>query len=203
MEQCGALPGMLLLSWFAWAARHYGVVTTFASNLTISDHTSHSPGAHFLKIGKNLITTVVPYFLRSAPYDDFRQNDMLGPVRDLAFCLYQTNLIFILGACGMLVLVYSTVRGILPWRRWPQSLRRFWIIVLPLSIVLGIAAAPVAEAWGVAHLAMQTQALLAVAAIAGIYAALPRPWQGILLAGCATRFHPGDSAPRPSRASRI
>lgn len=183
-----ALPMMLLSTWFAWAITQYGIAATFASNLTISNRVTGGAASRWLKIAHNLFATTVPFFLRPVPYADFRQNDPHGFVRDLAFCLYQTNLFFVLGSVGAIVLAYAILTGKLPWPKWPAQLRGFWVIVIPFSIVLGIAAAPVAEAWGVAHLAMQTQALLGIAAIAGIFGAIPKPWRFIVLVGVALDF---------------
>jgi hypothetical protein len=179
------LAAIIPATWFAWAIENYGWATTFTSNLTVSNHTPGASVNRLAKIWQNLYATIVPYFLRHVPYQEFQQNDSLGRVRDLAFCLYQTNLIFAFGVAGATVLIFIIIR------HRASTTQKFLLIFLAASGVLGVAAAPVAEDWGVAHLALQPHVLLGLAAISGVFGALPKVWRWIVVAGCFVDFVTG------------
>jgi 4-amino-4-deoxy-L-arabinose transferase-like glycosyltransferase len=179
--------GLLFATWFGWAIYQYGSKTTFTSNLTISDHTSHTFADRAVKIGTNLLHTIVPYFLRPTHFQDLQQSDRWGWIRDLAFCLYQTNAFLALGSVGVFVLAWAILKTD-AFGKLPAKLKRFWMIFIPISAILAIAAAPVAEDFGVAHLALQPHILLGLAVLAGVLGRMGGPWKILISVGCTIDF---------------
>ncbi|MGA2582960.1 MAG: hypothetical protein ABSG31_06760 [Tepidisphaeraceae bacterium] len=172
---------LLWTTWFGWAIDHYGLHGTFASNLTVTNRLASATGPLPVKISEDVADTVVPFFLRKVPYDDFQQDDRLGFVRDLAFSLYQTNAIFAFGSLGATCLIIATLKRIIP-------ITPFWLIFLPLSALLTIATVPQVQVWGSAHLSLQPQVQLGLAMLAGAGSRLGRPFKAAILSGCAIDF---------------
>ena len=54
---------ILLATWFAWSVAAYGTKSTFASNTTLTPG-DHYQGGTLVKIGGNLVDSVVPTVLR-------------------------------------------------------------------------------------------------------------------------------------------
>jgi hypothetical protein len=172
---------LLWTTWFGWAIDHYGLRGTFASNLMVTNRLSSSTGPLPMKISEDVADTIIPFFLRKVPYDDFQQDDRLGVVRDLAFSLYQTNAIFAFGSLGVACLIVGIIKRIIP-------INPFWLVFLSLSALLTIATVPQVQVWGSAHLALQPEVLLGLAMLAGAAARLGKPFKTALLAGCAIDF---------------
>ena len=82
----------------------YGPKATFQSNTSVST-TRQYQGNNLLKIGGNLVDSIVPYVLRSGIANPDQPN-AAGVLRDNAFGFYQVNLIFGMGLVGSPLVVW-------------------------------------------------------------------------------------------------
>jgi hypothetical protein len=80
-------------------------------------------------------------------------------------------------------------RSAIGWRE------RFWIGFVPFCAVLGVLVHPMRnlniDIWGIAHICGLPLLLLGVAFLATRLSILSRPWQWLVLAGCAVDFFLG------------
>jgi len=89
---------LLLGTWFAWSVAVYGPKVTFQSSTSVTAAQEYR-GSNLLKIGANLVDSIVPYVLRSGlAYTG--QHFPAGVLRDNTFAFYQMNLIFGMGLVG-------------------------------------------------------------------------------------------------------
>ncbi len=116
----------------------------------------------------------------------FDQPNKWGELRDNAFVLYQTNLIFGMGLVGgpfVLWLLYRTFRGL----RGHLGERGFWLAFVPIVIFLGIAVVGEPDLMGLAHLTLIPLEALGITLLAAWF-----PWSraavAFLLVGCAIDF---------------
>jgi hypothetical protein len=172
----------LLLTWFGWSLAVYGVGTTFGSNTTVTDTEQLTPIENLAKIGTNIIDTLIPHPLR-LPMREFRlqyhQPNPFGLVRDYFFTLYQSNLLFALGSAGW-VAILLLMRRI--------KIARFWLIFVPISILLGIAVHGAPDEFGLTHVTLQPLVLIGLTLLAAGMRRLPawaRPALLLFLAGDA------------------
>ena len=182
------LCGALLATWFGWSVAVYGTRATFASNTSIQP--TDGSGHGIAKIAGNLADTLAPHPLRNdASLDFLTQPNALGWWRDYFFLIYQTNLIVAMGiagglaAAGLLAWTWRRKRG---WRAGPEA--RFWLMLIPFCLALGIAVAGERDTFGQAHLTLQPLVLLGVTLVAGSLAVLPRAAAYLVVAGCALDF---------------
>ncbi len=90
----GVSSALLLAIWFGWSIKAYGIHDTLASNTSITDSQRYQ-GSTAGKIAGNLLATVLPAILHNPEsLSMFNQPNKWGELRDNAFVLYQTNLIF-------------------------------------------------------------------------------------------------------------
>jgi hypothetical protein len=108
------------------------------------------------------------------------------------FLIYQTNAIFGMGLIGGPAVLFLLYRSF--WRkrgghRQPQ--RFYWLMLVPFCLVLGIAAHPIAEDFGIAHVTLQPLIVLSLSLLAGNLASIPRVAASIVLLGCLIDFSLG------------
>jgi Dolichyl-phosphate-mannose-protein mannosyltransferase len=185
-----ALPAALLLAtWFAWAIGVFGVRGTFLNNTSVTESTAHSFRSFVHEKSVNLIHTLIPHPLRPVNHELIEQASRLGYVRDYFFQLYQVSLPVMFGTVGGLTLMW------LLWRSWRETRRHpaappraFWLWFAVCTIVLGTAAYGGIDAWGVAHLCLQSLVGLGLAFLAARLDSLPRWWRLCLAAGVTVDF---------------
>jgi hypothetical protein len=179
--------GLLLATWFAWSAAVYGPKVTFQSNTSVTAAQGYR-GNNLSRIGANLVDSIVPYVLRSGlTYTE--QPNPAGVLRDNAFGFYQVNLIFSMGLVGGPFAIW------LLWkfaRRRPPGLHewRFWRVLIPCSVILGIAVVGERDLMGSAHLTLIPLEILGLSLIAAAF-----PWRRVaalaIVAGCIVDFSLG------------
>jgi hypothetical protein len=178
---------LLLATWFAWSAAVYGRGVTFQSNTSVTSARQY-PGNNLAKIGANLADSIVPYVLRSGLTDTGQPNPA-GVLRDNAFGFYQVNLIFGMGLVGgpfVLWLLWGFVR-----RRSAGSREwRFWRVLIPLCVILGVAVVGERSPFGAAHLTLIPLEILGLSLVAAAF-----PWRRAaaiaVVAGCIVDFSLG------------
>ena len=182
----GVSSTLLLAMWFGWSIKTYSFHDTFESNTSITDAQRYQ-GSTAGKIAGNLLATVLPAILHNPEsLSMFDQPNKWGELRDNAFVLYQTNLIFGMGLVGgpfVLWLLYRTFRGL----RGHLGERGFWLAFVPIVIFLGIAVVGEPDLMGLAHLTLIPLEALGITLLAAWF-----PWSraavAFLLVGCAIDF---------------
>jgi 4-amino-4-deoxy-L-arabinose transferase-like glycosyltransferase len=175
-----AAGGALLASWFAWSIAVYGVRGTFLSNTAVTA-AAKVEGSNTAKIAANLFDTLVPFPLRNdAPVIFLNQPSRMGWLRDGAFLIYQTNVIFAMGAIGGAVVLYLLY---LAYRRRRSGEGSFWLMLAPFCLVLSVAVHGERETFGVAHVTLQPLVVLGVTLLAAGFASLRRAAAVLLIAG--------------------
>jgi hypothetical protein len=185
MGAIAGLCGLLLSTWFGWSLAVYGVRTTAASNTAVTDAQKYQ-GPVVEKIAGNLFDTVVPLILRDpgAALAAFDQPNTAGLIRDNAFVVYQTNLVFGLGAVGGPLAVLLLL-GLL--RRRDGAERSFWLMLIPSAVVLGIAVIGERDINGLAHLTLLPLEIVGLAWLAANFCR--RRWVAyLILAGALVDF---------------
>jgi hypothetical protein len=186
--------GLLLLTWFGWSLAAYGASTTFASNTSITFSQKYQ-GSTLEKITGNLIDTLVPQIVRNpASIHQFDQPNQAGALRDNAFILYQTNLIFGMGLLGgplVLLLLFRLVRAKQPvTKKMRAPERSFWLLLIPCAVILGIAVVGERDVDGVAHLTLVPLEILGLTWLAANFHR--RRWMALLIvAGSLVDFSLG------------
>jgi 4-amino-4-deoxy-L-arabinose transferase-like glycosyltransferase len=179
--------GLLLATWFAWSLAVYGPRVTIQSNTSVTDAREYR-GNNLLKIGANLADSVVPYLLRRGlAFTD--QPNHAGVLRDNAFAFYQVNLIFSMGLVGgpfVVWLLWGFVR-----RRAPAVPEwRFWRVLIPCAVVVGIGVVGERDHFGTAHLTLIPLEVLGLSLVAAAF-----PWRRVaalaIVAGCIVDFSLG------------
>jgi 4-amino-4-deoxy-L-arabinose transferase-like glycosyltransferase len=177
--------GVLLASWFTWSIAVYGARSTFLSNTHVTA-LAKAEGNNATKIAANLFDTIIPYPLRSdAPVELLEQPREGGRLRDSAFLVYQTNVIFAMGAIGGPVVLYLLY---LAWRRRRSQEQTFWVMLVPFCLLLGVAVHGARETFGLAQVTLQPLVALGLSLLAAGFASLRRVAGILLLAGCTIDF---------------
>ena len=177
--------GALLASWFAWSIAVYGVRGTFLSNTAVTA-AAKVEGSNIVKIAANLFDTLVPYPLRNdAPVEFLKQPSQMGWLRDSAFLIYQTNVIFAMGSIGGVVVLYLLY---LAYRRHRSPEGSFWLMLAPFCLILSVAVHGERETFGVAHVTLQPLVALGLGLLAAGFASLRRAVAVLLIAGCIIDF---------------
>ncbi|HTT65961.1 MAG TPA: hypothetical protein VMG35_29125 [Bryobacteraceae bacterium] len=180
---------ILLATWFGWSMAAYGAHATLASNTSVTTSQRYQ-GRNLEKIAHNMVDSTIPILLRTpATTDAFEQPNHWGKVRDLAFIVYQLNLIFSMGALGgfaVLWLLLATLRKRLGRGRE----RAFWIGLVVWSVVVGIAVVGEGDPLGVAHLTLVPMAVLGMTLLASRFAS-SRAVAVVVIVGCAIDFSLG------------
>jgi hypothetical protein len=181
-----ALCGLLLLTWFGWSLAVYGVQTTIASNSSITLGQKYE-GSTLEKIGGNLLDSVLPQAVRNPDsIHQFDQPNRAGILRDNAFVIYQTNMIFAMGLLGGPLVLYFLFR-LLRAGSGAGRERGFWLLLIPAAILLGIAVVGERDVDGVAHLTLVPLEMLGLTWLAAKFPT--RRWLAMLiLAGSLVDF---------------
>ena len=171
----GALTVAVLATWFAWSVYAFGPRTTFGSNSTVTDSAKLSAGGNVRNVARNALNTIVPTIVRDPGLierdEDLRQPSRDGRVRDFAFLVYQVSLPFALGTAGLALMIYLLARARGLGGR-PEE-RRFWLLFVPFTFLVGIAVYGGVDRFGVAHVTLQPLALLGIAAVAAGFPLAP------------------------------
>ena len=172
----GLTTAAVLLTWFGWASVQLGAEAFGGTTTSSVEFTQRGgldgQGAVF---GENLARTFVPHFLLPRPPVGSPPSDPWAALRDSAFQLYQTNLLFAPGL-AMLALLAGRLRS---------GLRHGgYGVLLGGIILLGIAVHTAPTHWGAAHICLQPLVILALVAAAHLLGQRARPpgWWGALLA---------------------
>ena len=180
---------LLLFTWFGWSVAAYGVKPTLASNTSITPQQRYQ-GSDLAKIAGNVFDSIVPRAIydsaRSAIFD---QPYTPGLVRDKAFIIYQTNLIFSMGALGGPLVVWFAIaafRG----RQNRGGERSFWLMLIGFSLLTGLAVVGERDFFGVAHLTLLPLELLGITLLAARFCT-SRLVAWLIIAGCAFDFSLG------------
>jgi hypothetical protein len=172
--------GLLLATWFAWSVAVYGAKVTFQSNTSVASAEKYQ-GSNLSKIGANLADSIVPYVLRSGLVNTGQPNPA-GVVRDNAFAFYQVNLIFSMGLVGGPLVVWL-LWGFARHRAAGAREWRFWRVLIPVCVVVGVGVVGERSRFGAAHLTLIPLEILGLSLIAAAF-----PWRRIaamaIVAGC-------------------
>jgi hypothetical protein len=180
--------GMVLAPWFGWSMKTYGVHGTVGSNTSVTSAQRYQ-GSTAARIAGNVFNTIVPAILHDPEsLSMFNQPNKWAELRDNAFVLYQTNLIFAMGLIGGPVALWLLYGAFRRARAGPE--RNFWLAFLPVIVLLGIGVVGEADLMGLAHLTLMPIEALGITLIAASF-----PWNralaAVLLVGCALDFSLG------------
>jgi hypothetical protein len=191
----------VLATWFGWSVAVLGMRSTFASNTSVRDSASRTFAENVLKIGGNILDTLVAHPLKNIIERVANAaHGGLGYVHDYFFLIYQPNLLAAIGLVGGFAAAYVF------WRngRELRSLRRagaaparlaeqrvFWWLVVGFGLVLGVGSVGIRSRFGAAHVTLQPLVLLGVVAIAAGWPILSRRWREALLWGAVADFSLG------------
>jgi hypothetical protein len=178
---------LLLATWFAWSIAVFGPGATFQSNTSVTFSQQYQ-GNNLSKIAANLVDSIVPYVLRHGLAFTGQPNPE-GVLRDNAFGFYQVNLIFSMGLVGGPFVVW------LLWgfvRRRSAALHewRFWRVLIPCLVIVGVGVVGERDLFGSAHLTLIALQALGLSLIAAAF-----PWRRVaalaIVAGCLVDFSLG------------
>jgi hypothetical protein len=165
-----AAAGVLLLAtWFGWSMAAYGANVTFKSNSSVKSAQLYQ-GSAPVRIALNIVDSIVPIFVRAGAGLKTDEASSLGLFRDNAFAFYQVNVIFSMGLAGGLYVVWL-LYGFLQRRPAPREWR-FWRVLIPVCVVLGIAVVGERDTFGSAHLTLIPLQALGLSLIAAAF-----PWK--------------------------
>ena len=181
--------GLLLFTWFGWSTATYGLKGTLASNTSITASQQYE-GSNAGKIAGNIIDSLRPRAL----YDPtlipvFDQPYELGSVRDRSFVIYQTNLIFCMGAIGGPLVLWFVIAAFRTGEGRGAE-RNFWWMLIGFSLLIGLAVVGERDYFGVAHLTLLPMELLGVTLLAARFFT-SRLVKWLIVAGCAFDFTMG------------
>ncbi|HTL30564.1 MAG TPA: DUF6541 family protein, partial [Tepidisphaeraceae bacterium] len=172
----GVISAVVLFTWLGWSASKFGWHETLASNTSVAVAGKSAGGGAIGRILANVYDTLIPIQWRDP--DSFSRNfpqpNVLGYVRDYAFCLYQHNLILGMGSLAGVVITVLTLRAI-SGRQLPSRRAVFWRWFIVGVTVLGVAVVATRELLGVAHICLQAMMLLGVTLLAANFERLGRP----------------------------
>jgi hypothetical protein len=176
----GLLAVAVVAPWLGWSMSTYGSAITFASNTTAEGFSQHS-AAHNLRMALgNVYRTIVPHFFRGIPIV-WAEPGGWGHFREVAFLAYQANLLLMFGTTGWILLTWYLVRH---WMSTSadRDLGVFWLIMVGVGLV-GVAAHPWRDYYGLAHLSMQPLMLVGLGVLAGTSHEWPEMLRRIFLGG--------------------
>jgi hypothetical protein len=175
--------GLLLATWFGWSIATYGARKTFQSNTSVTAAQKYQ-GSTAVRIARNIGDSIVPFVVRGKLHT--RQLNQAGLLRDYSFSFFQMNLIFSMGLVGgplVLWLLYRVAR-----KRPPEW--KFWRVLIPACVLIGIAVVGERDTFGSAHLTLIPLEALGLALVAAAF-----PWRRAVavavMAGCIVDFSLG------------
>jgi hypothetical protein len=180
--------GVLLATWFGWSAAVYGLKPTVASNTSITA-SKQIQGSNLGKIVGNMMDSIVPRIsYDTAQVHLFDQPYEPAVVRDNVFLVYNTNLIFSMGAIGGPLVVWLLIDVFRKGERGQE--RTFWLMLIGFSVLIGLAVVGERDYFGSAHLTLLPLELLGLTFLAARF--YWRRWIAYLIvAGCALDFSIG------------
>jgi len=181
-----AVCGPLLATWFGWSIAVYGTHATIASNTSVMSSQRYAAG-NAAKMAGNVVDSIVPVVLRS-PFllDDFKNQGLVGTIRDDVFIFYQTNLIFSMGVIGGPLILWLLYRFFYrPLRSGSE--RSFWVAMIPFCVIAGIASTGERVPLGAAHLTLLPMEILGLSVLAAMFP-LRRALLTLVVAGCLIDF---------------
>ena len=148
--------------WFLWSLQNYGLAGTLATNTTVTESAKFAWHENLLKIGMNILDTIVPHWWTGVPAG--------APLRrliDPPFMLFQNNLLFAPGPVVSVLAAWGISRRLISPRSpvRPEE-KRFWSLFIPFAIVVGIAVHGERDDSGVAHITLQPLVYMAIAYVA-------------------------------------
>jgi hypothetical protein len=173
-----ALAGGLLLSWFAYAAVVFGS-QSIASGVETTGMAAVGLGANASRVLYNMFTSIVPH-----PFHPPMANQRFNSLKNwderhnYFFMMWQTTLSLMVGISAGPVAFCILIKRLWlsDWpRRWE---RRFWLFYLPFTFVVGIAVNYGRDIFGVAHVTLQSMAMMGTTLLAAF---LMRQRLGILI----------------------
>jgi hypothetical protein len=175
-----------LLAWFGWCVATFGIPTTFSSvvHASVGYGQETYQGSYLLKCIANLADAIVPHVLRDwSLVRAWGQPNTLGYIRDNAFLVYQTSLIFTMGVAGGPLVVWLLFRAL----RRPTTTRSFWIAFVASLVTAGFLVAGERDRFGVTHLTLISMIAIGLTFLAANF--VSRRWLSLLvIAGCAIDF---------------
>src|SRR5215471_3701532 len=171
----------LLATWFGWAFATYGVSGTLLTNTSVTAADARS-GNQLVKMGLNLLDTLIPHFLRPMDRSLITQSSPWGWLRDWFFQCYQLNLPLAFGSLAWLAIGRELLREAKTASR-PD--RIFWGYFIAGLVVLGTAASGERDHWGLAHICLHALVLIGLAFLAACWPRLGSPWRIALILGGA------------------
>jgi hypothetical protein len=107
-------------------------------------------------------------------------------VRDVAFGIYQTNVIFIMGLIGGPLAIWFVIQSFRGGRRRSAE-RPFWLWLIGFSVVVGIAVSGERDLFGVGHLTLISMEVLGLTLLSAQFRK-SRAMAFAIIAGCAIDF---------------
>jgi hypothetical protein len=184
---CG---GLVLATWFSWSIAVFGLHKTFLSNTSVTSAQKY-PGSNFAKIAANMFDSVVPWPLRDwSMIRQFDQPNLLGAIRDGAFGVYQTNLVFSMGLVGGPLVLWFLFRKLRNPSAAGTESPCFWRALIAAGVLIGLAVVGERDRFGTAHLTLIPLEVLGLILLAAEFSRR-RNIAFLLLAGCIVDFSLG------------
>jgi len=182
----GSVP---LLAWFGWCLATFGFRGTFMPAVNTSVGYKYSAEeSYLLKSLANLFDAIVPHVVRDWKLvEAWGQPNTLGYIRDNAFLIYQTSLVFTMGLVGGPLVYWLLARAM---RKRGGAERTFWAFLIPFSIAACFGLAGERDYFGQAHIILLAMMALGLTLLAGNFTM--RRWVSLaVVAGCAVDFSLG------------
>jgi hypothetical protein len=178
--------GVLIATWFGWSVAALGTKATFASNTSITASQQYE-GNNFQKIAGNLFDSFVPAILQDpAKVHLYDQPYTPAMLRDHAFTIYQTNVIFSMGLIGGPLVIWFVISAFRSGKLRGAE-RTFWLWMIGFIVVVGIAVVGERDYFGVGHLTLIPMEVLGLTLLSTQF--FRRRWIAFaILAGCALDF---------------
>lgn len=184
------LCGTLLLTWFSYSLRHYGVTTTLGSNTTIDGYGEYDLRENLKNISIHMVHSTVPFPFYKELYEDPLRTQVSAVVRETMFLLYQSNVLFALGSLSWLCIAVLFLQRLGRSSPDRKSVQRLWIGFLPTMFFFGMILAPINNRgdFGAAHICLQATLALGLVLLASQYPLLSWRWRGVVILGCLIDF---------------
>jgi hypothetical protein len=194
LELLAGAATMLVVSatWLGWSIPVYGWSTTFASNTAVTTASRFSAWGNVAKIASNVVHTLIPHPFFDVPSLPplVTPDYPLAFWRDYTFLIYQTNVIFAMGAAGGLLIAGMFLAKMLR-KGTPRAPRVFWLTFVVLTLIGGLAVVGEKDYFGLAHLCLQPLVLLGATFLAVNLPALPLVGRCVVALGAAVDFTVG------------
>jgi hypothetical protein len=199
----------LMATWFGYAMLAAGPRWALGSSTTARAFADSSASESMLRIAKNTIYSFIPHpfhlpkqkFYEMLGYDMVHAangekpgskaeavsaSNRLGYLRDYLLSIYGPTFTFALGSVGGILALWLVFHGKTVRRRPPDW--RFGLSFAAATALIGVAAHPSLEEFGVAQICGQPLILLGLAFLASRYLLLPRVLRYVGLAGYSVDF---------------